>query len=179
MIKRLILLLSVFAAFNMHAQPHPDSLVYTTIKWEYIENMSLKIDINGVPLWTDLNKEQIIEKFGVPDDYYNEDGKYDDAWQTRGYKYGKNYIETCDGELWLFNIVDDRFKVLTTYFKGGVGVDDHISVFKGFQAGMLYQRDPEQFGEYYYEIADSLDGHFCFRTDSDGYITSISYTFPV
>ena len=69
MIKRLILLLGIFATFNMYAQPHPDSLVYTTIKWEYIENLQLKIDVNGVPLWSVLNKEQIIEKFGIPDEY--------------------------------------------------------------------------------------------------------------
>ena len=179
MIKRLILLLGIFATFNMYAQPHPDSLVYTTIKWEYIENLHLKIDVNGVPLWSVLNKEQIIEKFGIPDEYYNEDGRYDDAWKERGYKYGSNYIETCDCELWEFYIYDTKFKVHTTYFDGGIGVGDHISVFKGFKDGMLYQRDPKRFGEYCYEIEDSSDGYFCFSTDTKGYITRIWYTFPV
>lgn len=179
MIKRIILLFGIFATLNMYAQPHPDSLVYATIKWEYIENLQLKIDVNGVPLWSILNKEQIIEKFGIPDEYYNEDGMYDDAWQERGYRYGKNYIETCDGELWEFYIRDNNFKVLTTYFKDGVKVGDHISVFKGFKDGMLCQRDPREFGDYCYQIVDSLEGYFCFSTDSDGFITSIWYTFPV
>ena len=178
-IQRIILLLGFFVSFQMLAQPHPDSLVYTTIKWEYIENLWTKIDINGVPLWSNLSKEQIIEKFGIPDEYYNEDGKYDDAWQERGYRYGDNYIETCDGELWMFEIRDKRFKVLTTYFEGGITVGDHISVFKGFKDGMLYLRNPKQFGKYYYEIADADDGYFCFRTDQEGYIISIVYTFPV
>ena len=113
------------------------------------------------------------------DEYYNEDGRYDDAWKERSYKYGSNYIETCDGELWEFYIYDTKFKVLTTYFDGGIGVGDHISVFKGFKDGMLYQRDPKRFGEYCYEIEDSSDGYFCFSTDTKGYITSIWYTFPV
>ena len=123
--------------------------------------------------------EQVIEKFGTPDEYYNEDGRYDAEWQERGYRYGNNYIETCDGEFWMFEIRDTRFKVLTKYFDGGVGVGDHISVFKGFKDGMLYQRDPKRFGEYYYEIADASDGYFCFRTDPDGYIEYFVYTFPV
>ena len=109
-IQRIILLLGFFVSFQMLAQPHPDSLVYTTIKWEYIENLWTKIDINGVPLWSNLSKEQIIEKFGIPDEYYNEDGKYDDAWKERGYRYGDNYIETCDGELWMFEIRANIFK---------------------------------------------------------------------
>lgn len=166
-------------SFPMFAQPHPDSLVYSIIKWEYIENLVLKIDINGVPLWSVLNKEQIIEKFGIPDEYYNEDGKSDDAWKERGYRYGKSYIETCDGELWEFDIWDDNFKVLTAYFNGGIGVGDHISIFKGFPNGMLHKRNPKRFGEYCYQIVDSCDGYFCIRTDSDGYIINISYTFPV
>lgn len=177
--KKLILLLGIFATLSTYAQPHPDSLVYSTIKWEYIENLWLNIDVNGVPLWSVLDKEQIIEKFGVPDGYYNEDGKYDDAWKERGYEYGKNYIETCDGEFWGFTINDTQFKVLTTYFDGGIGVGDHISVFKGFTGGMLHQRNPKQFGEFCYMIADASDGYFCFNTDADGYITSIWYTFPV
>ncbi|MBR5836755.1 MAG: hypothetical protein IKY66_11465, partial [Bacteroidales bacterium] len=89
------------------------------------------------------------------------------------------YIETCDGELWMFEIRDKRFKVLTTYFEGGITVGDHISVLKGFKDGMLHLRNPKQFGKYYYEIADADDGYFCFRTDQEGYIISISYTFPV
>lgn len=175
----LILLYAAMLTCSAFAQPHPDSLVYTNIKWEYIENLWTDIDVNGVPLWSALTKEQVIEKFGTPDEYYNEDGRYDDDCKERGYRYGNNYIETCDGEFWMFEIRDTRFKVLTKYFDGGVGVGDHISVFKGFKDGMLYQRDPKRFGEYYYEIADASDGYFCFRTDPDGYIEYFVYTFPV
>ena len=179
MIKRVILVLSIFISFQMFAQPHPDSLVYKSVTWEDLEGLHLNIDVNGVPLWTILSKDQVIEKFGIPDRYYNEDGKYDDAWKERGYYYGENYIETCDGELWEFNLGDDTFKVLTTYFDSGITVGDHISVFKGFMDGILYQRDPARFGEYCYIIDDSGDGYFCFRTDPDGYIIRIWYTFPV
>ncbi len=80
-----------------------------------------------------------ISKCFVSDRYYNEDGRYDDAPdnQERGYYYGENYIETLNGEFLEFDISDTRFKVLTKYFEGGIGVSSHISVFKGFKDGML------------------------------------------
>lgn len=181
MLRRFFILTFLSVSMAAFAQPHPDSLIYKNIKWEYIENLKTDIDVNGVPLWTILTKEDIIEKFGVPDRYYNEDGRYDDDPddQERGYYYGENYIETLNGEFLGFDIRDTRFKVLTKYFEGGIGVGSHISVFKGFKDGMLNQSDPKRFGKNCYQLIDAFEGYFCFRTDSDGYITYISYTFPV
>ncbi|MBR5836754.1 MAG: hypothetical protein IKY66_11460 [Bacteroidales bacterium] len=176
MIRRLIVLFGILASLQSYAQPHPDSLIYTTIKWEYIENTFLSIDINGVPLWSVLDKEQIIEKFGIPDKYSN---KESELGIDRGYRYGRTFIYTRDNEFNGFDIRDNRFKVLTSYFDGGIGVGDHISVFKGFKEGMLHQRNPKQFGEFCYMIADASDGYFCIYTDPDGYITLITYSFPV
>ena len=75
---------------------------------------------------------------------------------------------------------DPCYKVLTRYFDGGVKIGDHISIFKGFQDGVLYQRDPKEWGKHSYELLDGSDGFYLrFYTDDKGYIVYMFYIEPV
>ena len=69
---------------------------------------------------------------------------------------------------------------MTGYFDGGAKVGDHISIFKGFQDGVLYQLDPKEWGKHSYELLNGSDGFYLrFYTDDEGYIVYMFYIEPL
>lgn len=163
--------------FPMISQVHPDSLVYKNVNWEMLEGRGYHLDVNGVAIGTKLSQQQFIDLFGEPDQIFNQDGG---LGIEVGFKYGRNGFETLNGVFWEFHIYDSCYKVMTKYFDGGVGVGDHISIFKGFNNGVLYQRNPKQWGENSYELLNGSDGFYLrFYTDEDGYIVYMFYVEPV
>lgn len=168
-------------SFPLFAQVHPDSLVYKNVTWDMLEGRGYHLDVNGVAIGTKLSQQQFIALFGEPDQIFNQEEVDDDGLGAEvGFRYGKNGFETLDQVFWEFHIYDSCYKVLTKYFDGGVSVGDHISIFKGFQSGVLYQRNPKRWGENSYELLNGSDGFYLrFYTDDDGYIEYMYYVEPV
>ena len=90
------------------------------------------------------------------------------------YYYDDSYFETYDGEFNSFYIESPEYKVLTKYFKAGIGVGDHISELKDFKDGVLCLRKTNE-----YLLQSISEGFFTFRTDDQGQIVSIDYNFPM
>ena len=172
----LILVLSLFVTSQMFAQTLPDVISYDDLKWEMVEGKNYVLDVNGVELWDTLSKEDFIKKFGVPTKIHNEDGALD--WpgepKHRMYYYDDSYFETYDGEFNSFYIKSPEYKVLTKYFKAGIGVGDHISALKDFKDGVLCLRKKNE-----YLLQSISEGFFTLRTDDQGHIVSIDYNFPM
>ena len=171
-------LLCMLLPFPMISQVHPDSLVYKNVTWAMLEDRFYHLDVNGISVGDTLSQKQFISLFGEPDQIFDHDD-----WGLGielGFKYDRNGFETLDGVFNAFYIYDPCYKVLTRYFDGGVKVGDHISIFKGFQDGVLYQRDPERWGNHSYELLNGSDGYYLrFYTDYDGYIVYLFYEEPM
>ena len=178
-------LISIFIclmpSLSMIAQVHPDSLVYKNVTWEMLEGRFYHLDVNGVSIGDTLSQKEFISLFGEPDQIFNQDESHDGGLGIEvGFKYGRNGFETLDGEFWEFHIYDPCYKVMTRYFDGGFSVGDHISIFKGFQDGVLCMRDPKMWGSNCYELLNGSDGFYLrFYTNEDGYIVYIFYVEPV
>ena len=173
----LTLILCLLFPLSMLSQVHPDSLVYKNVNWEMLEDRFYHLDVNGVSISDTLSQKEFIALFGEPDQIFI------DEWElgvTLGFKYDRNGFETLDGVFWAFYIYDPCYKVLTRYFDGGVKIGDHISIFKGFQDGVLYQRDSKKWGKHSYELLNGSDGFYLrFYPDNDGYIVYMFYEEPV
>lgn len=174
----LTLILCLLFPVSLMSQVHPDSLVYKNVTWGMLEGRFYHLDVNGVTVGDTLSQKEFIALFGEPDQVFDKgDGG---LGYEIGFKYQRNGFETTDGVFDAFYIYDPCYKVLTRYFDEGVKVGDHISIFKGFQDGVLYQRDPKEWGPCSYELLNGSDGYYLrFYTDNDGYIVYMFYEEPV
>ena len=174
----LTLILCLLFPLSMLSQVHPDSLVYKNVTWEMLEGRFYHLDVNGVSIDDTLSQKEFIALFGEPDQIFDKgDGG---AGYEMGFKYARNGFETTDGVFNAFFIYDPCYKVMTRYFDGGVKVGDHISIFKGFQDGVLYQLDPKEWGKHSYKLLNGSDGCYLrFFTDDKGYVVYMFYIEPL
>ena len=85
------------------------------------------IDVADVKLGAKMSKEQVIAKFGVPDDYHvSDDGSLVGFVET--YFYGKNSLSFMNGEFNGFDIYDARWNVMSDCFENGLRVGMPLSV---------------------------------------------------
>lgn len=88
---------------------------------------SYKVDVNHVPVYEKLTKDEIVERFGEPDDYrITDDGVFGFA---EVYVYGENKLLFMDHEFEGFDIHDQSWSVMNDSFPGGLKIGDNISVF--------------------------------------------------
>ena len=174
----LTLILCLLFPLPLKSQVHPDSLVYKNVTWEMLEGRFYHLDVNGVTVGDTLSQKEFIALFGEPDQIFDKgDGG---AGYEMGFKYARNGFETTDGVFNAFFIYDPCYKVMTGYFDGGAKVGDHISIFKGFQDGVLYQLDPKEWGKHSYKLLNGSDGCYLrFFTDDKGYIVYMFYIEPL
>lgn len=174
----LTLILCLLFPLSLKSQVHPDSLVYKHVTWEMLEGRFYHLDVNGVSIGDTLSQKEFIALFGEPDQIF--DKGEGGAGYEMGFKYARNGFETTDGVFNAFFIYDPCYKVMTRYFDGGVKVGDHISIFKGFQDGVLYQLDPKEWGKHSYKLLNGSDGCYLrFFTDDKGYIVYMFYIEPL
>lgn len=80
---------------------------------------SYEVDIDGVMLYTSMTEEEVIAKFGEPDDYYIND--YESlVCLEETYVYGDNALTFRDNELNGFYICDKRWAVMNDIFVDGL-----------------------------------------------------------
>ena len=84
-------------------------------------------DVNGINCSIKCNYDKFVSVFGKPDKYIcSGDPNGDDFSET--YYIGKNTFSfSFNGELYYFDLGDNRFAALTNFIKGGVRVGDKIS----------------------------------------------------
>ena len=137
---------------------------------------SYKVDVKHVTLYEKLTKEEIVEKFGEPDNYYISDDE-NLAAVVEIYEYGENALLFMDHEFEGFEIRDQRWSVMNDCFCGGLKVGDNISVFH--DKGQLKLLKHERMADTFWILDNPLPGNapdtYVMITTSDGIITAISY----
>lgn len=129
-----------------------------------------KIDVNGVPLSAHVTKSQVIQKFGHPDRYEQQDSEFGLA---EYYYYGDGYLLFENQEFIEFTVTKPEFRLLTIYFNGGIRVGDPLNVFDNFEGGDLILSDEDS---QEYMIVNDSDSHLEITADN-GKIKSFHFHY--
>ena len=127
-------------------------------------------DLEGIDS-TKLTKEQVIAKFGQPDEYTDtvyEDGRYET------YIYGNDRLLFIDGSLFEFYISSKNFAVFTKDIDGGIRVGDSLEKVLNSDLKPHYSAwyDEDTYHQYYYDLR-------IYYRIKDGIIMEIWTFFPV
>ena len=119
-------------------------LLLTTI------NLSAQ-DIEGVAIGTTMTKNEVIAKFGEPDQHSYSDA--DDLGIDERYHYEENLLIFNNSEFIGFVVSDNRWRVLTNVVDGGVRVGDQFSKIEFLKPEVATWIDNETYyvprGDYY------------------------------
>ena len=131
-------------------------------------------DLEGVDFGDALTKEQVIAKFGQPNEYtkviYSE-GE-DEVYET--YIYENNRLEFRDSHFFQFYISSKNFAVFTKDIDGGIRVGDSLEKVLNSDLKPHYSAwyDEDTYHQYYYDLR-------IYYRIKDGIIVEIWTTFPV
>lgn len=124
----LIAISCLFFGVNLSAQETDDGC-YTLSPMEKLGFRILEeFDLEGIGLFYPMmNKQQVIEKFGEPDDYYTYYSEECD-YTEEIYDCGGDYLRFVDGCLYGFTLNTPRWRVFNRLVDGGCKVGDPFSV---------------------------------------------------
>ena len=128
-------------------------------------------DVDSVCVDTVMTKEEVIARFGEPDEYEFYDAGPDGIEEY--YHYGKSFIKFHDNVFIEFSICDSSFVALKCSIPGGVRVGDPFEVL----APLSPRRAHWIKGECYALFHDT--DCMVFVDISDGKIDSIYYSDPL
>lgn len=128
-------------------------------------------DVDSVRVWTVMTKEEVIARFGEPDEYEFYDAGPDGIEEY--YHYGKSFIKFHDNVFIEFSICDSSFVALKCSIPGGVRVGDPFEVL----APLSPRRTDWIKGECYALFHDT--DCMVFVDISEGKIDSIYYSDPL
>ena len=128
-------------------------------------------DVDSVCVDTVMTKEEVIARFGEPDEYEFYDAGPDGIDEY--YHYGKSFIKFHDNEFIEFSICDSSFVALKCSIPGGVRVGDPFEVL----APLSRRRAHWIKGEGYALFHDT--DCMVFVNISEGKIVSIYYSDPL
>ncbi len=85
-------------------------------------------DIEGIELNTKMTYEQVVEKFGEPDEVKVWDADWPEGTKQCRLYYGKNFLvfSEVDGLIG-FGLTDNRFAAIINYMEGGIRIGDPLS----------------------------------------------------
>jgi hypothetical protein len=98
----LIVISCIFCSISLHAQ-----------------------DVEGVWMDSLMTKDQVIEKYGEPDEYLLHDYDLDGIYEW--YHYGEDYLLFINERLYAFYVSTSRWSVLMKMIDGGVKIGDQFS----------------------------------------------------
>ena len=151
-------------------------IIVTSCIFELQAQDTYKVDIDGIMLNSSMTKEDIIAKFGHPDNYYiNDDGSLVAHIET--YVYGDNSLSIMNNKLNGFYICDGRWKVMHDIFPEGLQVGDNISVFNNKKQLQLlkHNRLPDTYWILDNPIHENAPDFNVMITVSNNVIVSICY----
>ncbi len=129
-------------------------------------------DLEGVDFGDALTKEQVIAKFGQPNEYISYDPEIGDLYET--YVYDDYLLEFHDSCLFQFYISSKNFAVFTKDIDGGIRVGDSLEKVLNSDLKPHYSAwyDEDIYHQYYYDLR-------IYYRIKDGIIVEIWTTFPV
>ena len=128
-------------------------------------------DLEGIDS-TKLTKEQVIAKFGQPNEYISYDPEIGDLYET--YVYDDYLLEFHDSCLFQFYISSKNFAVFTKDVDGGIRVGDSLEKVLNSDLKPHYSAwyDDNTYYQYFFDLRIN------YRI-KDGIIVEIWTTFPV
>ncbi len=116
-------------------------------------------DVEGVEINTNMTFEQVVEKFGQPDEVEIQDADWPEGAKIRYYQYGENELVFSDTDgLIEFSIRNNRFALITNYVEGGIRVGDLLSKIQNINIqGVLEFIENDAEGAYIYHIFSQSD----------------------
>ena len=132
-------------------------------------------DVNGIDCSTKCNYDKFVSVFGKPDIYINSGDPNGDEF-SETYEIGKNSFSfSFNGELYYFDLGDNRFAALTNFIKGGVRVGDKISKLDNIVYGKPKFLNKMEDGKLRYVLWESSYDPVYFHV-KDGIILKIIYS---
>ncbi len=134
-------------------------------------------DVDGVDITTKMTYEQVVAKFGQPDEVYEWDEDFPEGSKGREYQYGESMFRFSDRDgLIEFGISDDRFAVITHYIEGGLRVGDPLSKIQNVNVGGPLKRHSERGdGTVIYHLFSESDDRLWIYVN-DGVITNMDFS---
>ncbi len=127
-------------------------------------------DVEGVDVCTKMTKDQVIQKFGQPEEYVFKDSYMDEEAKYELYYYGNGDRMVFVNEyLHCFDVYTDRWAVLMYMIEGGVKIGDAFSKLESLEPKVVDWWDTSD--EYYIPCGDFP---LLIRV-REGLITSVSY----
>ncbi len=116
-------------------------------------------DVEGIEIGTKMTYEQVVEKFGEPDDVKILDADWPEGTKKYRFYYGKNNLlfSEVDG-LIEFGLEDNRFATIANYMEGGIRVGDSLSKIQNVDIqGSLEKVSVEKDGSDIYHLFSQTD----------------------
>ena len=134
-------------------------------------SMSLQAqDVEGVDICTKMTKDQVIQKFGHPEEYVFKDSYMDEEAKYELYYYGNgDSLVFVNEYLHSFDVYTDRWAVLTYMIDGGIKIGDAFSKLEMLGPKPADWLDTSD--EYYIPCGDFP----LYISAKDGIITSVSF----
>lgn len=136
-----------------------------------VDMMLFDRDVNGVKIGVKMTKEQVVDIFGEPDKYVEQDSG--DNGVNKFYYYGKSFLHFKNDAFDEFYIVDTDFVALTNHIDGGLKVGDSISKLDSFKYGK-----PRKQKNGSYKLFFTSDNPVYLWIE-DGIIIGIEYNEPI
>ncbi|MDE5889875.1 MAG: hypothetical protein K2H10_02550 [Bacteroidales bacterium] len=130
---------------------------------------SAQVSVNGVGVFTEMTKSEVISKFGEPDryEYYDSGDNGVDEW----YYYAGSHLVFNDSRFVEFSITDSKYTITLYGLEQNVRVDDEFSVIAPLNPYYMdwYEKD------WYCVAYIEFDERVCFLV-KDGLIKCVAFS---